>query len=229
MFVPLHDANPLKVIRFQAVTMSLIAVNVAVFLAARYELFGRDEVETVLIYGVIPADLIGGGNVYSLPVPVMEELTLVTYMFMHAGWLHLLGNMVFLWVFGDNVEDALGHVRFLLFYLLCGVAAGLAHTLVDTASQMPLVGASGAIGGVLGAYLVLYPRARVWVLLFLRIPVRLPAIWVLGGWIVLQLVSLGGTSDDAQATAWWAHIGGFAAGALLVFPLRKHAVSHEKA
>jgi membrane associated rhomboid family serine protease len=229
VFVPLHDANPLNVIRFQAVTMSLIAVNVVVFLAAHYQLFGRDEVETVLIYGVIPGDLIGGGNVYSLPVPVMEEFTLVTYMFMHAGWLHLLGNMVFLWVFGDNVEDALGHVRFLLFYLLCGIAAGLAHTLVDTASQMPLVGASGAIGGVLGAYLVLYPRARIWVLLFLRIPMRLPAIWVLGGWIALQFLSLGSTVEEGEAIAWWAHIGGFAAGVALVFPLRKHEVSHEKA
>jgi membrane associated rhomboid family serine protease len=228
VFVPLHDSNPLNVIRFQAVTISIIVANVLIFVAAHYQLFGREEIETVLIFGVVPADLILGQDTYQLPAPGMEEATLVTYMFMHAGWMHLIGNMVFLWVFGDNVEDALGHVRFLIFYLLCGIAAGLAHTLVDTSSQAPLVGASGAIGGVLGAYLVLYPKARIWVLVMLRIPVRLPAIWVLGGWIALQFFSLGSVIDDTEAVAWWAHIGGFVAGVLLVFPFRKHEVSHEK-
>jgi membrane associated rhomboid family serine protease len=227
VFVPLHDHNPLNVIRFQAVTISIIAVNVLIFLATHYQWSGHDELETVLIYGVVPADLIQGQNVYQMPVPLAEEVTLVTYMFVHAGWMHLIGNMLFLWVFGDNVEDALGHIRFLVFYLLCGIAAGLAHTLVDTASQSPLVGASGAIGGVLGAYLVLYPKARIWVLVLLRIPVRLPAIWVLGAWIVFQFFSLGTVTEGEEQTAWWAHIGGFIAGVVLVFPLRKHDVTHE--
>ena len=142
-------------------------------------------------------------------------------MFLHADWMHLIGNMAFLYVFADNVEDAMGHWRFLFFYLACGVVAGAAHALMSDGSAAPLIGASGAVAGVLGAYLVLYPRARVWVLIFLRIPLRIPAYWALGGWIVWQLFQVY-LSDEQSNVAWWAHIGGFGAGLLLVFIMRTH-------
>jgi membrane associated rhomboid family serine protease len=142
------------------------------------------------------------------------ELTLVTYMFLHGDIWHLLGNMAFLWVFGDNVEDAMGSLRFFVFYLLSGIAAAFAHTFANLGSDVPLIGASGATAGIIAAYLMLYPRVRVWVLAFARIPLRLAAWFVIGSWIVLQFVFIAmGTIDG---TALWAHVGGFAAGAALI-------------
>jgi membrane associated rhomboid family serine protease len=128
--------------------------------------------------------------------------------------------MLFLWVFADNVDDAFGHFGFLIFYLLCGIAAGLAHTLVQSQSPAPLIGASGAVSGVLASYLLLYPKARVWILLFLRIPIRISALWALGGWFALQIVSVFITTTEGEQVAWWAHIGGFLAGLILTFVLR---------
>jgi membrane associated rhomboid family serine protease len=150
-------------------------------------------------------------------VPV--ELTFVTYMFLHGGWLHLIGNMLFLWVFGDNVEHAMGRLRFLIFYLACGIAGGVTHYLSVPDSTAPLVGASAAIAGVVAAYLMLFPHARIWILLLMRIPVRLAAKWVLSAWILFQFVNLLISADEM--TAWWAHIGGIAAGAILVVFLRR--------
>jgi membrane associated rhomboid family serine protease len=147
-------------------------------------------------------------------------LTIFTAMFMHGGWLHLAGNMLFLWIFGDNVEDAMGHLRYALFYLLCGVIAALTHGAIDTMSLQPAIGASGAIAGVMGAYLVLFPRAMVYVVLgIILIPAPLPAWVLIGFWIVLQVfygaASLG-VDTAAGGVAYFAHIGGFIAGALLV-------------
>ncbi len=175
-------------------------------------------IRLVEAYGVIPAQFTGRAPVAG---PVPPAARLVTGLFLHGGWLHLLGNMLFLWIFGDNVEDAMGHGPFLVFYLLCGVAAGLAHILANPLSQEPTIGASGAIAGVLGAYLVLYPRARVLCLvpvwIFLQF-VWVPAVLFVPVWIVLQLVaalaSLG--TDQAGGVAWWAHVGGFVTGAVLV-------------
>jgi rhomboid family protein len=147
-------------------------------------------------------------------------LTLITYQFLHGGWWHLIANMAFLWVFADNVEDAFGHFGFLIFYLLCGIAAGMLHTLVDPHSGAPLIGASGAVSGVLASYMLLYPRARVWILLFLRIPLPIPAVWALGGWFALQLVSAFISTEDSNLVAWWSHIGGFLTGLVLTFVLR---------
>jgi membrane associated rhomboid family serine protease len=153
--------------------------------------------------------------------PIPEALTFVTYQFLHAGWLHLISNMLFLWVFADNVEDAYGHAGFLLFYLLTGIAGGLVHVLMQPASASPLIGASGAVSGVLAAYAILFPRARVWILLFMRIPIPLPALWVLGGWFALQLLNLFFVAPTGDIdVAWWAHIGGFVAGLGLTFLLR---------
>jgi membrane associated rhomboid family serine protease len=152
---------------------------------------------------------------------VPATATLVTSMFMHGGWGHLLGNMLYLWIFGNNIEDRLGHGRFILFYLLCGLAAAFAQALPDTASQVPMVGASGAISGVLGAYLLLFPHARILVLIpigFYPYTVRLPALAVLGLWFLLQLISSMATAPGEGGVAFGAHIGGFVAG-LALLPL----------
>jgi membrane associated rhomboid family serine protease len=139
-------------------------------------------------------------------------------MFLHGGFLHIAGNMLYLWIFGNNVEDAMGHVRFLAFYLVCGVAAAFTLAYVDPASRVPMVGASGAISGVLAAYVLLFPRARVTVLVPLIIifyPFRISAVWVVGFWFLLQLFSAAATQPGQPGVAWWAHVGGFAAGLLL--------------
>jgi membrane associated rhomboid family serine protease len=151
---------------------------------------------------------------------VPPVLTLVTSVFLHGSLLHLLGNMLFLWVFGDNVEDAMGHGRFLAFFLLCGAAASFAHALVDPESIRPLIGASGAVSGVVAAYLILYPRVKVWGLFLKGIPLKVPAYGAIGFWIALQIIAAFFGGDEA--VGWFAHLGGFAAGAALVFPMRRH-------
>lgn len=220
MFIPLHDDNPLEHVVRPYVNYGLIALCVITFLASG----GTDEYavqNAALGLGFIPA-LLGGPNA-AMPQEVPEPLTLVTYAFLHADWLHLLGNMAFLWVFGDNIEDALGHLRYLVFYLACAVAAAFTHAALNPGSPAPLIGASGAIAGVVGAYLVLHPRVKLWILLLGRIPIRLSAMWVLGGWILFQGYNIATAVED-EAVAWWAHVGGFFAGALLVVPLRRRGV-----
>ncbi|MFO1032664.1 MAG: rhomboid family intramembrane serine protease [Hyphomicrobiales bacterium] len=221
MFVPLKDDNPLYVIRFQYVTLALVIANVLAFLVTG-PLAGDAAAAFTMGFGMTPSDLLNHGAQPSAGWhPVAAPVTLVTYQFLHAGWFHLLGNMAFLWVFADNVEDAYGPLNFAIFYLLCGVVAGLAHALMGPSSVAPLIGASGAVAGVLGAYLVLYPRARVWILLFFPIPLKIPSLIVLGGWIALQLVSLSVMADTDQPVAFGAHIGGFAAGVAITLLLRK--------
>jgi len=221
VFVPLHDDTPLKVIRFQFVTIAIIAGNILVFLMT-----GAFQSETMLAgvatsFGVVPSDLTTAFSQNFPYSPIPEPLTFLTYMFLHAGWLHLISNMLFLWVFADNIEDAFGYFAFVLFYLLCGIAGALAHVLMSPASTAPLIGASAAVSGVIGAYMLLYPRARVWILLFFRIPLRISAIWVLGGWFLLQIFSVLTTDQSAEVeVAWWAHIGGFVAGLAITFLLR---------
>ena len=221
MFVPLHDDTPLRVIRFQFVTLAIIVGNVVIFLltgAFQSDLFLADVATS---YGVVPADLTHATSQNIPYSPIPEPLTFITYMFLHAGWLHLISNMLFLWVFADNVEDAFGYFAFALFYLLCGIAGALAHVMMAPDSPAPLIGASGAVSGVIGAYVLLYPKARVWILLFFRIPLRISAIWVLGGWFLLQVFSVltAETGSDVQV-AWWAHIGGFIAGLAITLVLR---------
>jgi membrane associated rhomboid family serine protease len=220
MFVPLHDNTPLQVIRFQYVTGALIIVNVVLFLLTGA--FDSEETLWAIAsgYGIVPVELINvvdPGTAYN---PIPEPLTLITYQFLHGGWWHLIANMAFLWVFADNVEDAFGHAGFLIFYLLCGIAAGMLHTLMQPQSGAPLIGASGAVSGVLASYMLLYPRARVWILLFMRIPLPISAVWALGGWFALQLVSAIISTEDSNLVAWWSHIGGFLTGLILTFGLR---------
>jgi membrane associated rhomboid family serine protease len=229
---PIRDDNPQILTPYA--TIGIIALNAVVWifvqgLGATYPL-----VESICTYGLVPAQLM-----QSLPagasVPVGQGLacvlgdgagwhTTLTSMFMHGGWMHIIGNMWFLWIFGNNVEDAMGTTRFVIFYLLCGLAAAAIQVVSDPGSQIPMVGASGAIGGVMGAYIVLYPRVHVHMLIFLGLFVTtfaVPAVFMLAYWLLIQLVS-GVLSIGGQGggVAFWAHVGGFVAGMALIFAFR---------
>lgn len=222
MFIPLHDNTPLKVIRFQLVTVVIIATNLVIY--ATTGAMQSDQVVYAVAsgWGLVPGEFIGELQPVIGYDPVWEPLTLITYQFLHGGWWHVISNMLFLWVFADNIEDAFGHAAFAMFYLACGIIAGLAHVLVVPHSSAPLVGASGAVSGVLGAYVVLFPGARVWILLLMRLPLRIGALWVLGGWFVLQIVSYWINRNDSEASvAWGAHIGGFIAGVAITWAIRR--------
>jgi membrane associated rhomboid family serine protease len=224
LFIPLRDDNSLKSIHFQYVTVGLIAVNILVFIL---EVSGLSHA-AVASFAVTPRELLGGTALLAPSsfsedgYAIGEEATLLTYMFFHADVFHLVGNMLFLWVFGDNVEDAMGHLRFLVFYLACGVFAALFHAWMLPDSDLPLIGASGAVAGVIAAYLMLHPRVGVWVLAFKVIPLRITAGLALGVWIALQVVMV--AMPDMGPVAWWAHIGGLIAGAVLIFFMRRPGV-----
>lgn len=213
MLIPLHDRNPLRVVAFQAVTFGIIALCTLVFLYQQL-LPQERATELLLSFGMLPAVLFDHRQLADELVALPAGMTLLSSIFLHGSWMHLIGNMAFLWVFGDNVEDSMGHGRFLLFYLVCGLLASLTHALSDTQSISPLIGASGAVAGVLGAYLMLHPRVKVIVLVGMRIPLRLRAYWVIGAWIGLQVYFIAtGTGGN---TAWWAHVGGFVMGVMLI-------------
>jgi len=209
---PIRDHNPSN--RLPVVTWALIAANVAIFLSY-FPGIGGSERQLMAFFdtwALVPAEVLAGDDGY----------TIVTSMFLHAGWMHLIGNMVFLWIFGDNMEDLLGHLGFLAFYLASGGAAALGQILTGPGSVVPMVGASGAIAGVMGGYLLMFPRARIDVLVILLVLVRIftiPAWLMLGLWFGLQLVN--GLSMDivGGGVAYWAHAGGFVAGIALVLPL----------
>jgi membrane associated rhomboid family serine protease len=235
---PLRDENPSH--RTPLVTYALVALNALAWVTLQGLGQERQLAASVCSLGLIPGELLGTAPA-GTSVPIGEGiacqlgrpnwLTPLTSMFMHGGWMHIIGNMWFLIIFGDNVEDALGHPRFLLFYVACGLAAAAAQIFANPASSVPMVGASGAIGGVMGAYAVMYPYARIDVLLVLGVFVRVipvSALMMLGYWFVIQLVS-GSLSNLEAGVAFWAHVGGFAAGALLALPLRNRGVRHQTA
>lgn len=228
MFFPLKDLNPTR--RFPIVTLLLIAANIVVFV---YELSLGSELHTfVASFGAIPyeitraTDLVGpvsGTPIIHEKGPIIPYMTLVTSMFIHGGVMHILGNMLYLWIFGNNIEDILGPIKFLIFYLVTGVIAALAHVFTQPSSMIPTVGASGAVSGILGAYLVVFPRARVLTLIFLGIFFRimlLPAWVLLVFWFVIQalagVLSLSRGLHSGAGVAWFAHIGGFIAGVILI-------------
>lgn len=228
MFVPVYDINPLKRMPFQWVTVSLIAVNVLCFLVFGTAYFSPAD-EYAVDFALIPQEFRSGGvlapfEVFRLrePLPIPEWLTALTYMFVHVNFLHLTGNMTFLWVFGDNVEDAMGRWRFLLFYIVCGVIAAFAHVAVTTDPDTPVIGASGAVAGVIAAYLMLHPHVKVWVLALYRIPLRITAAWAVGIWLAVQVYYA--LFDGADTVAWAAHLTGFAVGAILIFFMRRPGV-----
>ena len=221
MFLPLHDRNPIKHIRFAYVNYGLIAITVLVFLFQ--SILPPAQFDAVAIqFGMIPLVVRDVAVLTGAPLPA--EFTFVTYAFLHADWIHLLTNMFFLWIFGDNIEDALGHVGYFVFYLLCAAAAAGAHLLVNPDMGGPLIGASGAVAGVMGAYVMLYPHARVFVLakIIIPLPLPLPAFWMLGVWIATQFFYAFVAADEP--VAWWAHIGGAAAGAALVPFMKRREV-----
>lgn len=218
--IPLKDDNPTETVPF--VNYGLIAANVVVFIYMLY--MGPAAAERlVLHYSVRPIEFFGPES-----HPGLQAYTAVlTSMFLHGGILHLAGNMLFLWIFGDNIEDYLGHVKYLFFYVACGVAAVFAHGLTHSGSNLPMLGASGAISGVLGAYLILFPRAGVWTFFFFIFfwqIIKVPAVVIIGLWIVVQAVNGILTYDKAGAgVAWFAHLGGFIAGIVLIFILKDMA------
>ncbi len=222
MLLPLHDDNPLRHIRFGYLTVAFIAACVAVFLYQAALPDGAAQ-RFIFAYGAIPAAVFGLGSLPEEVARVPANVTLVTSLFLHGSLMHLVGNMLFLWVLGDNVEDALGHARFVVFYLLSGIAAALSHAATEPGSTVPMIGASGAISGVIGAYLVLHPRAPIKTLVF-RAIVNLPAYVVLGLWILFQFLSVAMAGPGQGGVAWWAHIGGFFAGAILIVPMRQRDV-----
>jgi len=210
MFFPFRDHNPSRNTPY--VTWALIAINVVVFLGT-WPLF-NDEQALMSFFGawaMIPVEVTGEAEYY----------TMFTSMFLHGGIMHLVGNMLFLYIYGDNIEDQLGPVRFLLFYIACGLLAALAHLITNVGSPVPTVGASGAIAGVMGAYIVMYPKAKIDILLFIVVFFRiftLPAWVVLGIWMALQLFNGFAVPTGGGGVAYWAHIGGFLAGLALIFP-----------
>ncbi len=219
--IPLSDDNPTRI--KPVVTVGIIAACV---LAFAWQVSHDTRAQQAIVYGLgtIPATLLGDAKLPPELAIVPPSATVLTSMFLHGGWMHLLGNMLFLWIFGNNIEDSMGHARFVVFYLLCGAIAVFAHALPNPASQVPMVGASGAISGVLGAYLLLHPHARVLILIplgFLSQLVRLKAMWVLGFWFLIQVLNSAMTAPGRGGVAFGAHIGGFVAGMALI-PLFKH-------
>lgn len=222
MFIPLYDYNPLRHIIRPYANYAVIAFTVVAFFMTGG--FDQLAVESAAVgLGLIPSVVNDFEDLPAAYMQVPEDATYVTYAFLHANWLHLGGNMAFLWVFGDNIEDALGRVRYVAFYLLCAAAAAFVHAWINYASPTPLIGASGAVAGVVGAYLILHPRVKLWILAFGRIPLRLSAALVIGAWAVFQVVNILFANPE-EAIAWWAHLGGMIAGALLIVVLRRPGV-----
>jgi membrane associated rhomboid family serine protease len=217
--IPISDDNPTTHVAF--VNWAIVVLCVAVYLW-EWSL-GKQMTAAIYVLGFIPAAWFGHAQALRGFIHIPPAATLFTSMFVHGGLLHVAGNMLYLAIFGNNIEEAMGHTRYLVFYLVCGVAAALTLAYMDPGATLPMVGASGAISGVLAAYLLLYPRARVTVIVPLGIifwPFTLSAYWVVGLWFVLQLVSAAFTDPAQPGVAWWAHVGGFAAG-LVLTPLFK--------
>lgn len=213
MFVPLHDGVPLRFMRAPYVTYALVCACVGICLLMMLRQSEAGQIAVAAGFGMIPSVLFGTAQLPAELLHLPPWLTLFSNILLHASFAHLLGNMLFLWVFGDNVEDAMGHLRFLIFFFLCGLAGSMAHALMNPTSDQPLIGASGAISGVIASYLMLYPRVRIWGLAFNWIPLRIPALYAIGAWILFQIVSA--FLDPAGHVGWWAHLGGLAAGAAL--------------
>jgi membrane associated rhomboid family serine protease len=220
---PLRDTIPSQTFPF--VTLSLILINLLIFL---YEVsLGAQLNSFIYTFGVIPLNYTT--TLLTDPIKIIPFIPpLFTSIFLHGGWMHVISNMWYLWIFGDNIEDKTGHFRFLIFYLSCGILATIAHIFINPTSEIPTIGASGAIAGVMGAYILLFPRSKITTLIFLFIfiqIVEIRAIFFLGFWIVIQVISgmfSVGLTGQSGGVAWWAHIGGFLSGVLLVFIFKKN-------
>ncbi len=211
MFFPFHDENPTR--HFPLLTIALIGANIFVFF---WEFSYPGHIASLFTnYGLVPSHFV--------EAPIQTYPNVFSAMFLHAGFMHLAGNMLFLWIFGNNIEDVLGKIRFITFYLICGMIAAMCHVFMDTGSEIPMVGASGAISGVLGAYLMLFPKAKVKTLVFLGILitiVRIPAAFLLIFWLGIQIYSNLAMGSEGGGVAWMAHIGGFIGGMILIIPFK---------
>ncbi len=230
--IPIKDDNPQ--ILFPFATLTIVFLNLASWIFLQGMGSGNGLAASVCQYGLISGELLGlvpagtqlplGAGVSCVIGDASSWYTTVTSMFMHGGWMHIIGNMWFLWIFGNNVEDSMGPSRFVLFYLLCGLAAAAFQVAADPASRIPMVGASGAIGGVMGAYILLYPRVHVhmlFILVFYVTTIAVPAFLMLGYWFLVQLLSGFSTyGSEGGGVAFWAHVGGFVAGVVLIFFFR---------
>jgi membrane associated rhomboid family serine protease len=215
--IPLKDDNITNATPI--LSYAIIAICVAVFLL-QISSPGYTTGNLFYSYGVVPASLLGIEALPSDLEKIDPYLTIITSMFMHGGWMHLIGNMLYMWIFADNIEDDLGKTKFIIFYLAAGAAAALTQVYLNVNSTVPMVGASGAISGVLGAYLIRYPRNKVLVLIPLGIftqLLKIPALFVLGFWFILQFISSAGSSSEGGGVAYGAHIGGFVFGAAVMF------------
>ena len=226
--IPLKDDNPTS--NKPVITYFLIGSCILIFLI---QLSSQSYKTGQLFYsyGLIPSVLMGHDQLPSDLYKVPASITIFSSMFLHGGFMHLAGNMLYMWIFADNIEDNLGPTKFLIFYLISGVGAAMAQVLMDTHSQIPMVGASGAIGGVLGAYLINHPQARVLVLIpfgFFSQLIKIRAIYVLGFWFVLQFINSSMTSSNGGGVAYAAHIGGFVSGMILILFLNKKRISKSK-
>ncbi len=220
IILPLSDKNPLNKIQKAYITLLILLLCIGVFI---YQISLSDHEAVVFLYafGGIPSVIFGVTELPSEITLIPNWATLISSMFLHGGVMHLVGNMLFLWVLGDNIEDELGHGYFASFFLICGVVSALSHSIADITSETPMIGASGAVSGIIGAYLVLHPKAPIKTL-FWWFVLEIPAWLLLGLWILIQLFNIL-SPDEGSSTgiAWWAHVGGFATGLVLIFMFRK--------
>jgi len=222
--IPISDDNPVR--RTPIFNYAFVALCVLAF-GWQISLTEFEFEQSLADFAFVPMNLFQGDSLPSLGSPSRAWLTLATSMFLHGGWLHLGGNMLYLWIFGNNIEDAMGHVRYLIFYFACGIGAALSQGMLNPESGVPMVGASGAISGVLAAYLLIFPRARVTVIVPLGVllyPLKISALFVIGFWFAVQLFQAAIADPNEPGVAWWAHIGGFSVGLVLAplwsrFPL----------
>ncbi len=208
--IPIRDTISTR--NYPVVNNTIIGINVVVFILQMMQ--GPELDRFIYIYGLVPARY-SVGQIASYFTPGQQIFSIVSFMFLHGGFLHLIGNMWFLYIFGDNIEDRLGHMRYIVFYLLCGMASGISHLLLNLNSNVPTIGASGAIAGVMGAYFILHPRSKILTLIpIIIIPwlIEIPAFFFLGLWFVLQFINATVSHGDVSGIAWWAHIGGFVFG-----------------
>ncbi|MBI5026729.1 MAG: rhomboid family intramembrane serine protease [Nitrospirae bacterium] len=211
--IPFKDDNPTT--HFPFITISFILLNTIIFLFQFT--YPGDSTTLAFSYGAIPAAILTMESVQ----PIHPAITVFTSMFMHGGLFHIAGNMLYLWIFGNNIEDKLGRMRFIIFYLLCGIIAAYSHAIIEPSSNVPMIGASGAVSGILGAYVLLFPKARVHTLIFLGFfiqVVRIPALIVIGFWAIIQFVNgiISTATIPQGGVAWFAHIGGFLIGILTI-------------
>ena len=225
-FFPISDINKTK--NKPILSWMVIVCCILIFIYQQ-NLDYHSKQTTILTFGMIPSVIFNIKQLSDELVIIPSYMTLVSSMFLHGGWMHLIGNMAYLYIFGDNIEDKLGKIKFIIFYVSCGIFAALSQALVDINSETPMIGASGAISGVLGAYLVLFPKKDIkvflWFLIFIKI-FRIPAMYVIGCWIFIQFFSL--NNSEESNIAYVAHIGGFIAGIILIFILREKQINQPK-